>query len=323
MEERLSWRERIQKHPYIATGSIVALLVLIVFIFSAYRFDWSGTGFLNKSLWDWLQLLIIPLALAIIALFFQRTNIRSEQEIAQDKQHQDLLQAYLDRMSELLLEKKLRQSEQDDDIRSVARARTLAALQILDGSRKGTIINFLCESKLIEKDNPIIDLDFADLTKVELFGSHLSQTYLSCANLQSAHLTGADLSGANLYYVLLQKANIAYADLSKADLSEADLTGADLEVANLGGANMKKANLESALLNETNLKRSNLREAKLGKAHLTKADLSNANLTDADLTSADLTGANLNGVTGITIEELEKQAKSLKGATMPDGSIHH
>ena len=41
-----------------------------------------------------------------------------------------------------------------------------------------------------------------------------------------------------------------------------------------------------------------------------------------DLTNADLGGADLRGVIGITIEELEKQAKSLKDATMPDGSKH-
>jgi hypothetical protein len=33
-------------------------------------------------------------------------------------------------------------------------------------------------------------------------------------------------------------------------------------------------------------------------------------------------GANLEGATGVSLEELEKQAKSLKGATMPDGKIH-
>ena len=42
----------------------------------------------------------------------------------------------------------------------------------------------------------------------------------------------------------------------------------------------------------------------------------------ADLAKADLSNANLKGVTGITVEELEKQAKSLKGAIMPDGKIY-
>ena len=67
-----------------------------------------------------------------------------------------------------------------------------------------------------------------------------------------------------------------------------------------------------------------------------EADLRYANLAGADLTNtqlsqyigrdnafgASLSKANLKGVTGISIEELEKRAESLKGATMPDGSIH-
>ena len=88
----------------------------------------QGLDFLNKTLWDWLQLLIIPLALAVVALLFQLANTRTEHQIAKeryeqdqancsaerykqdqklalDKQREDLLQAYLDRMSELLLER--------------------------------------------------------------------------------------------------------------------------------------------------------------------------------------------------------------------------
>ena len=69
-------------------------------------------------------MLIIPLALAFIALVFQLAITRTErqlakeryeqdQQIALDKQHEDLLQTYLDRISELLLDKKLRTLEVD------------------------------------------------------------------------------------------------------------------------------------------------------------------------------------------------------------------
>jgi uncharacterized protein YjbI with pentapeptide repeats len=44
------------------------------------------------------------------------------------------------------------------------------------------------------------------------------------------------------------------------------------------------------------------------------ADLSDSNLSDANLTSADLSNAE-----GITNKELQQQAASLKGATMPNG----
>jgi uncharacterized protein YjbI with pentapeptide repeats len=411
MEERLSWREQIQKHPYIATGIIVALLVLIVFIFSAYLFDWSGTGFLNKTLWDWLQLLIIPLALAVIALVFQLANSRTErqiakeryeqdQQIALDKQHEDLLQAYLDRLSELLLKENLSTSP-SEEVRNVARVRTITVLTQLNARRIGYVFTFLREARLMStrSSNNVVSLKDADLSAVNWSEANLSEANLSEANLSEANLSKADLSKAFLIRANLIRANLSNAlfhstDLTGADLEGADLSGAWLFAANLSNANLREANLSNANLHnanlsETNLSRGNFSEANLIGAKLIEANLVRANLQGADLTianlrradlreaslyktslrGADLRGANLRGAdltgadlskasdlsiddilieddnlsiddlttasikrdvdlsedslieTKVTIEQLD-QAKSLKGATMPDGSKH-
>ena len=60
----------------------------------------------------------------------------------------------------------------------------------------------------------------------------------------------------------------------------------------------------------------------LGGAILRGADLSAAFLDGADLSGAILDGADLSRAHGITSEDLEKQSRSLEGATMPDGSTH-
>jgi len=62
-----------------------------------------------------------------------------------------------------------------------------------------------------------------------------------------------------------------------------------------------------------------LSEANLSNADLVYADLSGADLFDADLSDADLRYADLSDAQAITNEELEQQAASLKGATMPNG----
>src|SRR5229473_617182 len=95
----------VQRFWWVISGLFLFLCVGL--IICTYQFGWSGTGFLKKTLWDWLELLIIPLVLAAVALLFNRATTRTEQKIALDKQSEDLLQAYLDRMSELLLEKSL------------------------------------------------------------------------------------------------------------------------------------------------------------------------------------------------------------------------
>ena len=60
-----------------------------------------------------------------------------------------------------------------------------------------------------------------------------------------------------------------------------------------------------------------LRDADLNGAHLQNAILYVVDFTGADLHGADLRGAKLSDE-----QKQLAQAKSLQGATMPDGSIH-
>src|SRR5205085_3193827 len=126
---------------------IIAVLLgctLLFGIVAGHWFGWTWIGF-NKSLWDWMQLLIIPVALAFVAIWFNRVERRNEQAISSDNQQEAALQAYLDKMSELLLKEGLRQSETDSEVRNIARARTLTMLRKLDGQRKGSLLQFLFE----------------------------------------------------------------------------------------------------------------------------------------------------------------------------------
>ena len=97
-----------------------------------------------------------------------------------------------------------------------------------------------------------------------------------------------------------------------ARLAHAYLTGANLSSANMSRADLSGANLEDA----------DLSEADLSEADLSKADLDNAKLIDANLSGAELSYADLNEAEGVTKEMLEQHAGSLRGATMPDGTIY-
>jgi uncharacterized protein YjbI with pentapeptide repeats len=305
MEAKRSWWKKAMK-PLGVFGIIVVcilIIALLAVIVMVYVFNVNVPGLRGKTLWDWLQLLIVPLALAIIALFFQRTNSRSDQQIALDKQREDLLQAYLDRMSELLLKEKLRSSEVDAEVRNVARVRTITVLTQLDARRIGYVITFLNEAKLMSptfNDNAV-SLGSADFHSINWTHANLSHANLSHASLSHASLTYASLTYANLSLTELSNANLSHANLYHADLSNANLYHADLSNASLGKANLSETNLAGA---------------DLSQANLTIANLSQANLYQADLSNANLTGA-----IGTTPEQLAK-AKSLKGATMPDGSKH-
>lgn len=117
----------------------------------------------SKTLWDWLQLLVVPAMLAIGGFWLNqiqkgrdekatRQRDKTEREIAADNQREAALQAYIDKMSELLLVNHLRESSleksglsldpmskvlqpihsqnllQGEEAQQIARVRTLTAL---------------------------------------------------------------------------------------------------------------------------------------------------------------------------------------------------
>jgi hypothetical protein len=237
-----SWWQYIREHWLVVVTILVLVLVIVALIITGYRFDWTGFNGNNKSgktLWDWLQLLIIPLALAAIALVFQLANGRTErqiakeryqqdQQIALDKQRQDLLESYLDRMSELLLKEQLRSSAVDAEVRNVARVRTITVLTQLDARRIGYVFAFLREAGLkstTSNDNVVI---------------------LGGANFRSVNWSQADLGKANLSYAFLGYADLGYATLNNATLNDTNLSEADLSHANLTGAIVTEEQLAKA-----------------------------------------------------------------------------
>lgn len=256
-----------------------------------------------KTLWDWLGLLG-TIAIPFVLFSFERTEQRrsekeaeTEKKIADNNLREQALEAYLDRMSELLIDKRLKvlisknmhksdpKYQMLDALLDVARARTLSVLRRLDqdGERKGSVIRFLVDAELISN----LDLNTADLSNADLSGVNLTRAKLSKANLSGADLGNAVLIGANLIGANLSRSVLIGANLSEADLTRANLTEANLIFyANLSGADLTEANLSGANLTEANLSGANLSGANLSGANLTVTDLKDANLGATDLSRA-------------------------------------
>jgi hypothetical protein len=49
-------------------GAIALGLAALVLIVGGYTYDWRFTGFPGKTLWDWLDLLVLPLALSLLPI---------------------------------------------------------------------------------------------------------------------------------------------------------------------------------------------------------------------------------------------------------------
>jgi len=324
---------------WLVVVAVLALGGVVELIIYGYleRPQWIGVA--DKKFWDFLDLLIVPAALALGVYWL---NLRQEIEreateealkerdlVVENRRAQDAaLQAYLDKMSQLLIDKErpLHRADPGDKLSTVARARTLTVLSRVDGDRKRSVLEFLYESGLVVMGHEVVDLREADLGNASLSEANLSTANLSEATLSGAHLSGADLSGSKLTGAILSSAILSSAILREAkligtQLYRATLSEADLSEADLSGSNLSSANLSGADLSGTKLREASLTNAGLSEATLSGADLSGASLLGTELRGANLSEADL----GRTEEELEQQAKSpdstpsLEGATMPNG----
>lgn len=226
-----------------------------------------------KNLWDWLQLLAIPVFIGVGAWWLgsslwatgqsvvaQRQS--AERELEASREHRAALEAYFESMTELMLNGHLRSvGNRDTLVRTVAQARTLALLRSVGGKQKGEAVQFLYDSGLIGTSR-IVELKHSDLRNAQLGGAYLSRACVWQANLQGANLADADLSSADLWLCNLHQACLAGASLRGTHLGDALLAGADLRGADLTGARLGNAILDGADLTNARVTAQQLSRAK-------------------------------------------------------------
>ncbi len=332
------------------------LIFVLVALWGGYVRGWSwvgvtdytsmvhpdGTAFeRQKTLWNWLELLIIPVVLAVGGFLFNRSerekqqriadeNREEQQRIADENRQETIIEEYFTLITTMMLEKGLDNEDEGNQntIRRLAAGRTKFALERINAEYQAKVVQFLYGSALIQGSNPILSLWDVLLESVKLSKHSLSRINLSRTNLRYADLSDSQLDAANLERASLQEATLRgsileQANLQGASLIRADIQGAVLTNADLTNTNMQNANLSRAILTDANLHGAILTSANLQSAILTNADLTNANLQNADLRGAILTNARLHNadLTGADLteamvdEETLAQAASLDNVT--------
>jgi hypothetical protein len=212
---------------YTASRFEVAAIVALTFIVIGLLVYFVA----EKTLWELLALLVVPLALAVIGFAFtmqqdarqqkiENDRAASDRELAEQHARDDALQAYLDQMSTLVLEHNLRSpTEAGKETRTLARARTLAVLGSLGSDGRH-----------------YIRLEDANMNHANLYYVNLEHARLPLVSLKSDYLFHAILTHADLGGAILSHANLIGAHLSDTNLHTANLSGADLSGTNLSGA---------------------------------------------------------------------------------------
>jgi hypothetical protein len=134
-----------------------------------------------KTLWDFFDLIVIPAVLAIGAILFNKSQKDNEQKISDDRQKEQALQNYLDKIAELLLEKNRLDKDETlwDPVLEVAQIRTITALRSLDSARKNLVLQFLRDSGMGVFLLQGASLEDIELSNINLYKINLVETKLN------------------------------------------------------------------------------------------------------------------------------------------------
>lgn len=257
-----------------------ALLIALIVIFSALVIwgsifylirnnPWpTWTGFEEKTLWDIIEIVIIPVFLALIVIWFNYQSNRNSNRISNNQTQDSTLEKYLDYLSNILIIEEFLNAEKN---RQLLRAKTLTALHRLNGERKGVLIRYLYNLDLININDQVIDLSGSDLNNIDLSGSDHSgnkdRTLLSYLSLFEASFIGAEMRKADFSEAKLSRSKFMFSDLTNSNFKDAHLMDADFTCATLKNVNFQNASLLGAdLSNTTGLTKRQLRKAKTLKA---------------------------------------------------------
>jgi uncharacterized protein YjbI with pentapeptide repeats len=277
-------KEFIKKWWWVGTLTLAtAVIPQLILNFSTF---WHWAGFQDKTVWDFLELLIVPALIAVSVAYLsiqERKNelIQTEKNNALQRELTDIrlqeerIENYLQKMTDLLTEKSLNRSKAHDPSRVAARSLTGWILARIHHPRRGFILSFLYEAGLLTTHDP----------KIVAKNINLSQVYLPNTDLNNINLSGAILVKSNFMWSNLKNSNFSHALINESSFFETDFTNCNFKEANLSGAKMKLCNF-------------------------TNVDFSNANLRGAVLSMANLTNAKIS-------QEQIRQVKLLDGAILP------
>jgi hypothetical protein len=266
----------------------VVVLIIVTVLLAVFGFVSAGNASVVGALLALVGVLITQIANTNIA----RSGQRHQQELEDQRAQDNALQRYLDQISDTKTYEALRKAAEGGYKRAVMRAKMKTLLLVLDEGRKGILLQFLNEAKLIKKKQYLRSNDKKE----------------SRWNYPILGLEGLDFSGAKLHSSI----EVDFSDLSGVNLSDADLSGATLRGVNLRNADLRGANLSKAKLLQANLWEVEAYEEREGprdqllKMDLSGADLRGSNLEEADLTGADLTGADLRDAKNLKRQQLDK-----------------
>lgn len=225
-------------------------------------------GFMNqsenekiKTLWDWLDLLIVPASIGIIGWIYKEYEKSKEERRLKEDKYSDTLDSYFKVMTDLMLNSKLPKNKQS---RKIARTRTIVALENLDGERKGQIFQFLKETKLLDK--------------IDILGANFSEGDFEGLVFRNQILKGINFKNSNFDNSYLDGSQFVSCDFDSCTFSNSSLIGVDFFYSKLNNSSIRNTDITTVKFEGVELNNADLRNTKILSSQLIDIEKYNKNI---------------------------------------------
>lgn len=220
-----------------ATACITVALLCMALLILGYTFDWTGfSGVIDaggilkppKLLWDWLDLLLVPIFLSFSVYFLEDSRRKSEFARELENQRQTIIDNFFEQAIVILTTEAVDPTCLNEMKQKLLRTLVLSAVRQLDGKRKGLVLQFLYETSLILKraeEDPIVDLNGADLSNAVLAGGNLAECDLRGVNFENANFTNSNLLNADIRGSKFTNSDMTGVNLTGAQTHQCDFNG--------------------------------------------------------------------------------------------------
>lgn len=312
------------KVHWITIGIFIVLLVISI----GYAIPFFGFDLRNQSyrtLWDWLELIVVPAALLGFTVWFNRNQAERDRKREQNEKERERLRERAERKREREREEYERQIafEREERDRKAERKEQEArfqqeAVNLYYDAMTELLLKEKLREKLEEraqswKNYEELKQAAAESEEIDKPPEPKEEPVIHVARARTINiLRRVDkdrrndildfLRDSEMYNgdkSLLQNARMSRIDLRQQYLWDINLRGAVLSNSKLQRAYMFEVQLQGADLRKANMQGANLISAQLQFAHLEEANLQGvllygANMQGANLTSVEIKGAFLN-----------------------------
>lgn len=204
-----------------------------------------------KTLWDWLDLLIIPASIGLIGWLYKDYEKSKDEKKEQENKYSEILESYFKAISDLITKENLLDINNNNTSKKIARSRTILAIENLDGERKGQVLQFLFE------------LDLIDTNKIDLLGANLANIQCDGIVLKNLTINGVHFGNSSFENSFLENCKFIACDFSNSTFLGASFQNVDFSYSKLNNCNFQYIDLTTLNLEGVELHRANISNSKI------------------------------------------------------------